>query len=97
MRIAKNKSDWMSKPLSGDAPILRCDPGAGEDSSAGNVTGGRKLARYVFKSLINARAESAEIYLADGSSQVLYDAASESALIARSHSVSHMTISRLAV
>ena len=37
----------------------------GEDSSTGNVTGGRKLARYVFKSLINARAESAEIYLAD--------------------------------
>jgi hypothetical protein len=31
----------------GDAPILRCDPGPGEDSSTGNVTGGRKLARYV--------------------------------------------------
>ena len=58
--IAKNRSDWMSKPLSGDAPILRCDPGAGEDSSAGNVTGGRKLARYVFKSSIKLVPGAAE-------------------------------------
>jgi hypothetical protein len=51
MRIARSKSDWMSKPLSGDAPMLRCGLVPGEDSSTGNVSGGRKLARYVLNRL----------------------------------------------
>jgi hypothetical protein len=47
-----------------EAAIGRCTHGTdvilvpGEDSSTGNVTGGRKLARYVFKSSIKARSGS---------------------------------------
>ena len=27
VRVARSRSDWVSKPLSGDTTMLRCDPG----------------------------------------------------------------------
>jgi hypothetical protein len=46
--IAKSKSDKMSKPLAADMSVADVVLGPGEASSTGNVTGGRKLARYDF-------------------------------------------------
>jgi hypothetical protein len=46
--IAKSKSDKMSKPLAADTFVADVVLGPGEASSTGNVTGGRKLARYDF-------------------------------------------------
>ena len=48
MRITKNKSDWMSKPLPGDTSLADLIWVPGEGSSTGNVTGGRKFARHYF-------------------------------------------------
>ena len=45
--IAKKQSDRMSKPLSAIHHVPMWSLVPGEDSSTGNVTGGRKLARYV--------------------------------------------------
>jgi hypothetical protein len=47
-RFAKSKSDKMSKPLAADTSVAEVVLGPGEASSTGNVTGGRKLARYDF-------------------------------------------------
>jgi hypothetical protein len=46
--IAKSKSDKMSKPLAADTFVADVVLGPGEASGTGNVTGGRKLARYDF-------------------------------------------------
>ena len=46
--IGKSKSDKMSKPLAADTFVADVVLGPGEASSTGNVTGGRKLARYDF-------------------------------------------------
>ena len=48
VRIAKNRSDWMSKPLSAIQPCSDVILVPGEDSSTGNITGGCKPARCVF-------------------------------------------------
>jgi hypothetical protein len=56
VRIAKNKSDRMSKPLSAIHHVTDVVLGPGEDSSTGNVTGGRKLARYVLERVVRAVA-----------------------------------------
>jgi hypothetical protein len=45
--IAKSKSDRMSNPT-GDTSVTDVVLGPNEGSSTGNVTGGRKLARYDF-------------------------------------------------
>jgi hypothetical protein len=47
VRIAKKQSDRMSKPLSAIHHVADGCLVPGEDSSTGNVPGGRKLARYV--------------------------------------------------
>jgi hypothetical protein len=48
MRIAKKQIGPDVEAAIGDTSCGRCDPWfPGEDSSTGNVTGGRKLARYV--------------------------------------------------
>jgi hypothetical protein len=48
VRITKNRSGWMSKPLPGDTSLADLIWVPGEGSSTGNVTGGRKLARHYF-------------------------------------------------
>jgi hypothetical protein len=50
MRIAKKQIGPDVEAAIGDTSCGRCDPWfPGEDSSTGNVTGGRKLARYVLE------------------------------------------------
>jgi hypothetical protein len=46
VRITKSRSDWMSKPLSAMHHVADMILVPGEDSSTGNVTGERKLARH---------------------------------------------------
>jgi hypothetical protein len=48
VRITKSRSDWMSKPLPGDTSSADLIWVPGEGSKHGNVTGGRKFARYHF-------------------------------------------------